>query len=573
MTTATSSETNHAPFTDRSKTITQQGNIRDLAWLPVIDASGRRLVGLDELFTSAHLIERIDVRAPIEKAGVLRFLTTVTALIARAQGLTKRGAEAVTINGFDPAAIKKALDAIDDRLWLIHESTPFMQEGRYAAATSAVKTAASIRVTSPGDSSKAWWGRPKDGFATGHVAFIDAPAVLMSFWFYSLNNNSAAVLDGAHVPMQGSAAGKVKAAGVRLWKVGENLAATLLMNTPRQWVATTELPAWAQTLQASVQLDPFVIATITGNATLLLPDEIDGKTVFTGAHAGGVLRRGIPPTEEDHASIKAAKIRNEAAITANRALADGETPTPQEALPKLSVDVLKDVLLYAWHLDPQIVLRKQDPKKKGLQKVDDIRALNDVNAGTSAIHNLRAWYLRAFNPDVPGETCILVRDEFAVELFSIQMDQKGSYANLLGASWLSMPAGAVGRSPEVQAALTRFVDQAYDRVQRALLTAVRIVLRSDSKPAQPRDSDVIIATHEYALARFGSMAEDVLNEVITLAIQDESFTSEHVQRWRAAAISAFDDAVEPYASARRLPNIADARQNLIHALHKNESEK
>ena len=135
------------------------GNIRQLAWVPIIDGSGRRLVGLDELFTHAHLIERIDVRAPIEKAGVLRFLTTVTALIARAQGIMPQTAEGVARDGFDPAAVTSVLDSIDDRLWLIHPSTPFMQEGRFRTATSSVKTAASIRSTSPGDSSKAWWGR------------------------------------------------------------------------------------------------------------------------------------------------------------------------------------------------------------------------------------------------------------------------------------------------------------------------------------------------------------------------------------------------------------------------------
>ncbi|WP_166787000.1 type I-E CRISPR-associated protein Cse1/CasA [Cryobacterium sinapicolor] len=555
---------NHETFSDRSKTITQQGNIRELAWLPVIDASGRRLVGLDELFSTAHLIERIDVRAPIEKAGVLRFLTTVTALIVRAQGVTKRSAGAVVTDGFAPAAIKQALDAIDDRLWLIHATTPFMQEGRYAAATSVVKTAASIRSTSPGDSTKAWWGRPGDGFATGNVLFEDAPAVLMGFWFYSLNNNSAVVLDGVPLPMQGSAAGKVKAAGVRLWKGGENLAATLLMNTPQQWAKGSELPAWAQTLQTSGHLDPFVAATITGNATLLLADEIDGEIIFTGAHIGSVLRRGIPPTAADHAAVQAAKSRNKAAITANRTLAVGELPTPAETLPELGVDALKASLMDAWRKDPQIVLRKPDPKKKGPQKDEDIRALNDVHAGTSVLHNLRAWYLRAFNPDVPGQASILVRDEFTVELFSIQMDQKGSYGELTGASWLSMPPGTVGGSPEVQAALTKFADYAYERVRSALYTAIRAVLHDDGP---------VGATHNDALSRFSFLADGVVTEVIAVSLRGEAFTSVHVKSWTNAAINAFDEAIEPYASARRLPDIAAARHKLIQTLHKTESEK
>lgn len=545
--------------------MTQQGNIRELAWLPVIDASGRRLVGLDELFTRAHLIEGIDVRAPIEKAGVLRFLTTVTALIARAQGITKANAEAVVTGGFSSAAIAQALDAIDDRLWLVHESTPFMQESRYAKATSSVKTAASIRSTSPGDSTKAWWGRPGDGFATGNVSFADAPAVLMGFWFYSVNGNGAAVLDGVSLAMQGSAAGKVKAAGVRLWKVGENLAATLLMNTPQAWTAGLEVPAWAQTLTISGQRDPLVAATITGNAALLIPGEVDGEVMFTGAHIGSVLRRGIPPTASDYAAVQEAKSRNKASVAANRTLGTGDVPTPPETLPLLGVDALKASLEHAWRNDPQIVLRKQDPKKKkGPQKDEDIRALNDVNAGTSVLHNLRAWYLRAFNPDVPGRASILLREEFSAELFSIQLKQKGSYGELAGASWLSMPPGTVGGSPEVQAALTTFAEYAYERVRSALYNAVRTVLHDDGPVA---------ATHDFALARFSALADDVVTEVIAVSVRGETFTSEHVRLWANAAIKAFDEAVEPYVNARRLPDIASARRNLIRVLNQTESEK
>ena len=555
----------HPPqLNDWSRAITQQGNIRELAWLPVIDATGRRLVGLNELFTQAHLIERIDVRAPIEKAGVLRFLTTVTALIARAQGITKTNAEAVAKGGFSPAAIAQALDAIDDRLWLVHATTPFMQEGRYAGATSSAKAAASIRSTSPGDSTKAWWGRPGDGFATGNVTFVDAPAVLMGFWFYSVNGNGAVVLNDVPLPMQGSAAGKVKAAGVRLWKGGENLAATLLMNTPQLWTGGVEVPAWAQTMQTSGQLDPLIAATITGNAALLLTGDADGEVVFTGVHIGSVLRRGIPPTASDHAAVQAAKNRNKAAVIANRTLTVDEIATPPEVVPLLGVDALKASLVDAWRNDPQIVLRKQDPKKKGPQKDEDIRALNDVNAGTSVLHNLRAWYLRAFNPDVPGRASILVREDFKAELFSIQLKQKGSYGELAGASWLSMPPGTVGGSAAVQAALTTFAEYAYDRVRSALYTAIRTVLR-DEKPVE--------ATHEYALARFSALADDVVTEVIAVSLRGEGFTSEHVRLWTAAAINAFDEAVEPYLNARRLPDIAMARRNLIRVLNQTESEK
>ena len=541
------------------------GSIRHLEWLPVIDSSGRRLVGLDEFFARAHLIERIDVRAPIERAGVLRFLTTVTALIAREQGLSRLNAEALTTDGFDPDAVSRALDAVDNRLWLIHESTPFMQEGRFSAVTSPAKTAASIRSTSPGDSTKAWWGRPGDGFATGHLALDEAPAALMGFWFYSVNGNGAAMLDGVPVAMQGSAAGKVIAAGVRLWKTGENMAVTLLMNTPQSWARGAALPAWAQTLSTSGSLDDFVTATITGNATLLLAEDRDGEVLFIGAHIGCALRRGIPPTQADYAALKTAKSYNTALVAENKALkAAGETLRLPVMLPQLGVDALKASLIDAWKSDPQVVFRKPDPKKKGPVKVEDERALNDVHAGTSVMHNLRAWYLRAFNPEVPGAASILVRDEFAIELFSLQLKQKGSYGELSGASWLSMPPGTVGGSDAVQESLSAFAEHAYERVRNALYTAIRSILGDDPSTT---------ATHDFALSRFSANADTVVAEVIALALTGHTFTKAHVQSWSAAALAAFDEAVAPYSSSRRLPDIAVARNNLIRALYRTESEQ
>lgn len=533
------------------------GNVRELRWLPVIDANGRRLIGLEEAFLAAHLIDRIDVLAPIEKAGVLRFLTSVAALVLRAQGVTRESAEGVARDGFDPIAVAAALDSIDDRLWLIHEKTPFMQEGRYAGATSKSKTAASIRSTSPGDSSKAWWGRPGDGFATGYLSVESAPAALAGFWFYSVNGNGKVTLGGIPVAQQGSAAGKVIAAGVRLWKTGENLAATLLMNTPQSWVNDTELPAWAQTLERSGQLNPIVAGTITGNAALLIPTVVNHVLVFSGAHVGGSLRKGIPPTVEENATLVAAKARNKV-ITAS-----GLPGVDLVPLPVLQLDALKESLKYAWLDDPQVVLRKADPKKTTTkQGLDTYRALNDMTAGTSTLHNLRAWYLRAFNPDVP-DNGVLSRSVFHIELFSLQLNQKGSYGELAGASWLSMPPGTLGGSPEAQEALRSFAENAYEHVRKGLYNSIHAVVGSDAATD---------ATLEFALGRFSSLAEDVVEDVVALAIQGQQFTAEHVQIWVRATMTAFDESMEPFSNARTLPDIAQARQRLFRAVNRSESE-
>ncbi len=531
------------------------GNVRHLPWLPVIDSHGRRLVGLEEAFTSAHLIDRIDVRAPIERAGVMRFLTSLTALIARTQGVTPASAATVARNGFDTVAVADTLDAIDDRLWLIHPETPFLQEGRYKTATTATKTAASIRSTSPGDSSKAWWGRPGDGFATGHLPLVSAPGALAGFWFYSTNGNGKVTLDGSPVAQQGAAAGKTIAAGVRLWKIGTSLAETLLLNTPEAWIQSSELPAWAQTLTGSGSLDPLIGGTITGNATLLLPEWVDGTLTFTGAHVGGVLRRGIPMTPEDHASLLAVKAENK---TRTEAGAPAAVLIP---IPVAAVDTLKESLTYAWHQDPQLVFRKTDPKKKDLPGPDKVRALNDMSASTSTLHNLHNWYLRAFNPDVPSHG-VLTSEAFSIELFSLQLKQKGSYGELSGASWLSLPPGTVGGTPAAQEALRLFAEYAYEHVRKGLYIAVRDVLNDDGAA----DS-----TLESALNGFNFRSEEVVHDVIALAVDGKQFTSAHVDAWVRAAMDAFDDAITPFANSRTVSDIALARQKLFRRINQTES--
>lgn len=531
-------------------------NLRTLAWLPVISSSGRRLVGLDELFADAHAISRIDVRAPVERAGVLRFLTSVTALVLRASAVSSADSEPLTRTGFDPIAVSSALDGISDRLWLIHESTPFMQEGRYRGASSALKSAASIRSTSPGDASKAWWGRPGDGFATGHLSLLDAPAALAGFWFYSGNGNGGVTLDGVAVVQQGSAAGKVVAAGVRLWKTGENLAATLMMNTPANWVADTALPAWACTLAHSGEHNPIIAGTITGNATLLVPEWCNGEMTFTGAHVGGALRAGIPPTREHNTAIKDAKARNKLRTAA------GAAATELEVVPESGVEALKLSLVNAWQSDPQVVLVKADPSKKPLKSgMDGLRAVKDMTAGTTTLHNLNAWYLRAFNPDVPDRG-FLRRTHFTSELFCLQLVQKGSYGELSGASWLAMPPGTIGGSLAAQDALSVFAELAYDRVRKSLYLSIQDVTD---------DAEVTKATLAWALTRFTTLAEDVIEDVIALAVSGQTFTVDHLNTWSKAAMTAFAESIAPLVSARTLPTIATAQARLYKSLHRSES--
>jgi hypothetical protein len=86
------------------------------------------------------------------------------------------------------------------------------------------------------------------------------------------------------------------------------------------------------------------------------------------------------------------------------------------------------------------------------------------------------------------------------------------------------------------------------------------------------DKPFITSTHEYAVARFSALADDVVTDVIALALAEKPFTAVHVRAWSAAAVAAFDEAIEPFVTSRRLPDIALARQKLTLALHKTESE-
>jgi hypothetical protein len=378
---------------------------------------------------------------------------------------------------------------------------------------------------------------------------------LAGFWFYSTNGNGKVTLDGVGVPQQGAAAGKVTAAGVRLWKIGSSLAETLLLNTPQTWIASDERPAWAQTLSGSGSLDPLVSGTITCNATLLLPELVGNAVVFTGAHVGGALRHGIPASVDETDFIVTIKAENKARLASGVVAAD---LTP---LPVLAVDALKESLQYAWHQDPQVVFRKPDPKKKELPGLDKLRALNDMSSSNSALHNLANWYLRAFNPEVPSRG-ILGLETFGIELFSLQMKQKGSYGELFDASWLSLPPGTVGGSLEAQEALRLFAEYAYEHVRKALYTAIRSVLD---------DEGATEATLHNAMNGFNFRAEEVVNDVVALAVQGKQFTSTHLAAWVRAAMDAFDDALLPFNNARTISDIAVARDKLFRKINQTES--
>lgn len=86
------------------------------------------------------------------------------------------------------------------------------------------------------------------------------------------------------------------------------------------------------------------------------------------------------------------------------------------------------------------------------------------------------------------------------------------------------------------------------------------------------DKPFITSTHEFAVARFSALADGVVTDVIALAITGKPFTTAHIRAWSAAAVAAFDEAIEPFVTSRRLPDIALARQKLALALHKTESE-
>lgn len=339
-------------------------SLRTEPWLPVVIDGEERRVGLDEAIRSAHRIERLALRNPLQWYAAIMFLAAMCTLVLRELELERDALEEYLSEGFPVEVVEEVLDGVDEHLWLVHPTHPFMQEARYVKSE-VNRPASSLDPAAAGPSTKLWFG---SNYEVGDLQPVDAPLVLMTYWWFSPNANSRPKIDGDEVRSAGSIIGSSAFnSGIRVVPEGASLLEVILRLLHRDAVESDVLPAFLRDVTSLYLNTTMDRMTASGNAVLLFRDTPDGP--FTGAVAGGALREGLPmaaATRERRAQhsrererrdeeIKAIKRRNATKKKASGKSADLE-PVPEPLPPFESpYDVLFQELKDAALADPNLV--------------------------------------------------------------------------------------------------------------------------------------------------------------------------------------------------------------------------
>lgn len=262
-------------------------NLIDLPWVLVIDRHGQeRVVSLRDVFLHADDLAGFSPSlAPVETEALLRFLTSIAALILR-----KTDGETVT----DPDAVNAIFTSVADRFNLLDPDIPFLQEwhvppGSVLATDKAILPMARLDLHYPGGSSQQWGLRER----LRPVYTPTIPIYLVAKWMHGKPGNGA--VPGIYAGKQIAGAPSGGPADTSFHLFGPTLADSFLLNLPRQWLETVDLPAWLDqdvNPPADELADgswPLWRATWTPNRPLILHDR--GK--FTG-WVIGLTNRPIP---------------------------------------------------------------------------------------------------------------------------------------------------------------------------------------------------------------------------------------------------------------------------------------
>lgn len=208
-------------------------NLVDHAWIPIVTDAGPATVSLREFFHQAgHVTALAPTLAPVETEAMMRFLTSVAALVLR-------DTDDITA----PGAADTVLDHYCDRFWLFDHDRPFMQEwhvtpDQRASITKGVLPLAQLHVHVPGASSSTWCLRPEDRSVTPTLL----PVLLVAKWFHGKPGNGAAAAFYQGKQASGAPSGGPVDSTFHLF--GATMAETLPLNVPERWLDTPDVPAW-----------------------------------------------------------------------------------------------------------------------------------------------------------------------------------------------------------------------------------------------------------------------------------------------------------------------------------------
>lgn len=474
----------------------------DVAWIPVLYLDGtRRTLPLQQLLEDAHLIREIEGE-PAQWAGLMRFLPSVTALVARED--PHADVDAWATGGLPHDLITRALDKISDRLWLRHPDTPFMQEPLLADDGKSYPTEW-LHLTHPGPNSKAWWGKPGDHTRHDPHTAARVAVGLVTSWYLSPGIGGRAVgryTDDPAIEWRPRGTLGFHNHGLRVFHRGANLAETLLANTMPAHVTGRgkNLPLWAADADTLPSAGPLTASTWTGSVYRVLWAE-DGRPA-------SVLIGG----------------RRHRDASAEKKTRDTRTATIEKDL---------------WRTDPTI---PRIPLMKAGEETGQMRPLPPLHPAANTLEWASEWYVvdarrgaaRALEPGLV--------DTAATDIFTIRMDGPSTAREIVH-------LGRIGQHTDIAspAARARLMSLSA-MVLRPIRTTLYVGL------VKALGADVAKPLHDRLHAAFCAHAEDSLDEII----HAPALTPEHARRFTGAAVSAFEQFVTPYLNSKTLAGTANS---------------
>lgn len=517
-------------------------NVRTVPWLPVLTANGAETLGLEEALLRAHEIERITIRDPLARHATLHFLVSVAALIARRSGIDSDNAGAVAAAGFDESDVLAVLNGVDERLWLVHPETPFLQERRYldivggeAAAKRGAKIAAELLPHVPGLASKAWWNQAGGEFQRATLTPAEAILALLTVWLHAPGGKASVGKLG-----RSAAIGSSVSVRTYLWWKGQSLAETILLNLDESWVRGDALPGWATTISKLTGLEPITECTQPGSSVLLfLSDTSIGEIVFDRALYGGAIREGF----------------------------DGHSNPTQAAK-----DIRKEAMVQARLKNPRVAKRIYMQAAGGVKKLDPV---NGPKPEFASMQNLTAWY--GGGPVQPRLAPGLLSSTTQRISVLVTEGSMNTYYQMASAMWFDVGGEYAQLTDEQYGNLTTLISEVPSDIKHKLDLAAKSVFPPPvpvlGKAVSPAKTLMWYRLSEIALSDFYALSNEALEQSVSSVLSGEPYIEHNRYRWNDMAKQAFLVAVKPYQNVNTLPAIAVGLSRLAYAGFKPEGTK
>lgn len=173
-------------------------NLATEPWIPVAHADGQRAtVSLRSLIAESPRISDIEIYPPVSYAVLVRI---AAAIVLRSQGAPlgdpspaqwQQWGTRLLSDGPDTIALDAYLDEWAEQMWLVHPTSPFLQDATIAAECEKRSTTNKLRMDVASGNNFLWWTKTPDADAPS-LDHASAAFHLLAQWGYGSGGRCAA---------------------------------------------------------------------------------------------------------------------------------------------------------------------------------------------------------------------------------------------------------------------------------------------------------------------------------------------------------------------------------------------